>query len=225
MYGLVVNKDDSIIPDFPVIDNKITTGITYIAEKGKDSTWNITPSQDQYRDKSEWKIYYKNLEQINRSTRRYCNFGKISPSTPDIMSQKSVNCYQFLGQFSYFGPDDYDSTSRTSIDKKRLKVRVIEATYGGNFFYSENSLPQGNIPLCHGNVTDCISEIINKKYSTERGASFNIDVNILNDPVPGFAKDFVLYYQYSDDINYNVHTVYIKEEAHGKMVNIPVYKK
>ena len=95
------------------------------------------------------------------------------------MSPKHVNCYNFLGQFNYFGPDDYDPNIPILLKEKQLPIRVVEATYGGNFISSQTSIPQGNIPLCHGNVTEIISEIINKNYTIKVGATLDIDVDIL----------------------------------------------
>lgn len=219
MYGLVIHGDEKIVPDFPVTDSRITTGITYIAEKGGDSTWDAIPSQDQYRSNAEWNIYRKNLEIINGNKRKYATFGNVAATTPNIMIPKSVNCYQFLGQFNYFMPDDYDPNAPITTHERTLPIRVIEATYGGNLINSMAKLPQGNIPLCYGNVSEVVSRIINSNYSPEAGVTFQIDVNLLCDPAPGFQKDFLLHYQCTSE-NDKVYTVYVKEEAHEKQVII-----
>ena len=99
-YGLDADEDSDVIFNFKPRDIDHAVGIFLIAERGIDSTFDVNPSQDQYRGADEWALYRENLRTLKASPRPYFPL-RIPPENQlGIASPLQLAGYRFLGRLS-----------------------------------------------------------------------------------------------------------------------------
>ena len=99
-YGLEVEDKSDITVSFIPRDIAHAVGIFLIAERGADSTLEVSPSQDQYRGADEWLRYRENLRSIKASSRPY--FPLFNPPEEQLANSPplAIPGYRFLGRLS-----------------------------------------------------------------------------------------------------------------------------
>jgi SAM-dependent methyltransferase len=215
LHGLDFDPDDPFISDFGSAGIGLPFGVTILAEKGVRSTWQRIPSQDQYRDAAEWAEFRANLNRVKGSRRKYETFGR--PSSMDLARAplRWSKSFRYLGVMK--GPNDcsFDGTI-PPVAQKGLKI--IEASYGLNLV-GQPILRPGIVPLCAGNVTEQLAQLLNG----QDGAAMTVDVAVLGDPAPELPKELVVQYVYREDPSRTLREVRIASEAHGKPLVIPSF--
>ena len=220
VYGLQVEVTDPFICDFGNAVHSLPLGIVLIAEKGKSSSWDQVPAQDQYRSTDEWGRYRSNLTAINQCKRPLLSF-----STPSVFELahhplRKNKSFQFLGSYLFDKPNDFCGTVAPALgDTVATGIRVIEATYGGNVSRENMKMP-AVFPLCRGNVTGFLAQILDGQDS----ATLLLDVEFLGDPAPELSKDLHVMYYFQDDPLRQLREVYIPAEAHGQLLEITPLK-
>ena len=212
-YGLDFDPGDPFISDFGSAGIGSPFGIIIIAEKGANSSWNLVPSQDQYRDAEEWTTFRTNLERARSSARHYEAFASPSPSDLARVPLRWNKSFRYLGVMKAGGGPTFNGTIP---QPSKQGLKIIEASYGLNLVGHPMSRP-GIVPLCVGNITDKLAELVNG----QNGAQMTVDVTLLGDPAPDLAKALEVHYIYLDDPAKVLREVHIAEEAHGKQLTIP----
>lgn len=216
VYGLDVGIDDSLIGDFGNSSISNYFSIVLIAEKAKDSTWEVMPSQDQYRREKEWKHYRLFHARLKQASRPHVTFSTPTPLQLERQPLRRVKAFPYLGCYVPFAQTDYVRGEEQKLsDFVDGGIRVVEATYGWNNQREAMQAPSV-FPLCRGNVTDRLAGMINGSESCE----ITLDVQWLGDPAPGLPKDFRLLYYYASDPDRKLMEIYIPAEAHGKKLTI-----
>ena len=216
IYGLDFDPADPFISDFGSAGIGSPFGVTIVAEKGARSSSDRLPSQDQYRDASEWAIFRANLERIRSGPRPYEQFACPSPADVARSPLRWSKSFRYLGAQKGANDRTFDGTIPQASQKG---LKIIEASYGLNLL-GRPLLRPGILPLCAGNVTEQLSQRING----QNGTAMTIDVIVLGDPAPGLAKELVVYYVYLEDPAKGVREVRIAGEAHGQQLQIPPFR-
>ena len=69
------------MPDLGNPGAGMRTHVIIVAEKGESTTWENSPSQDQYRGDQEWQRYRVSLTQINASQRPNIRLLRPTPNS------------------------------------------------------------------------------------------------------------------------------------------------
>ena len=215
LYGLELDADDSLIGDFGSAGLNSAFGVVVLAEKGVQSSWDRSPSQDQYRDATEWRLFRANLARMRGSGRRYELFGR--PTSMDIarMPLRWSKSFRYLGAMKGANNRSFDGTIPPPLSQGLM---IIAASYGLNWLGRAISRP-GTVPLCVGNATEALAQVLNGR----NGVTITIDVAMLGDPAPGLAKDLAVQYVYLEDPLKRLREVHIPPEAHGQQLQIPSF--
>lgn len=216
LYGLEFDPDDPFISDFGSAGIGSPFGIAIIAEKGGQSSWERVPSQDQYRDAAEWATFRANLVRVKSSGRRYEIFGR--PSATDLARAplRWSKSFRYLGAMKAANDQSFDGALPRA---SQTGLKIIEASYGLNLL-GQPLLRPGIVPLCAGNTTEALGELVNG----QNGVEMTVDVALLGDPAPGLAKELVVYYLYLEDPGKMVRAIRIAGEAHGRQLKIPPFR-
>lgn len=212
LFGLEFDSDDTFISDFGSAGTGIGFGIIIIVEKGKNSSSDKMPSQDQYRGPDEWESYRANMRRMKESPRILEVFGSPSPLDMARQPLRWNRSFRYLGVFRG-AARDFDGEIP---QPQRTGIKIIEASYGLSLIGKPLIRP-GIVPLCIGNVTDQLSEIVNGQDQVE----IVIDVARLGDPAPDLGKDFKVSYIYMHEKIHVIHEIYIPAEAHGQTLTFP----
>jgi hypothetical protein len=221
IYALDLHREADSMPDLGDPGAGMRTHVIIVAEKGESTTWENTPSQDQYRGDQEWQRYRVSLAQINASQRPNIRLLRPTPTQLAGYGIRRVRGLNYLGVLDASSPETPDSApERALIDAATANgIRVIEATYGWN--QRASALPRtANVPLRRGNVTDIIAFLING----QDGCDIEIDVQAIGDPAPGLPKDLSVLYYNSSEPEPRVQSVYLAPEAHGKRLKISSWR-
>jgi hypothetical protein len=215
VYGLEFNLADNFISDFGSAGMGTPFGVAIIAEKGLQSSWERVPSQDQYRDAVEWDQYRTNFDRVRKCARQYEIFA--SPSSADLarLPLRWSKTFRYLGVMKDANDRSFDGIIPESAGKG---LKIIEASYGLNLIGQPMKRP-GIVPLCPGNVTEKISQMLNG-YN---GAIMTVDVTQLGDPAPDLAKELIVRYIYLEDPIRALCEARVRAEAHGQELRIPAY--
>lgn len=196
-----------LVSDWPLTN----LGVIFIAEKGFNSTWQISPTQDCYRGASEWKIWQKNLERIYVSKRPTWYFSKPSLTAHCSRCLPNRDSYSYVGYFAGLAQDDFDPNDSQGI-------LVKEATYGWNCYGKPVSHPAGN-NVAKGNATKFMRNLCIGMREVE----WTIDCCQIGDPANSLAKDLYLKWK-CPECNMSTHELYVQPEAHGKTIKIVCQK-
>src|ERR1043166_2707506 len=136
VYGLTVKPGDPLIQDFGNGSQGAAVGVVVIAEKGRDSTWNHVPSQDQYRSDGEWQRWREGVEHIQRSLRVYHNYGSLTEREFECRPPRRLKSFQFLGKFRPDEQWDFNPAQYAALELEGKPsiagIRIVKATYGWN---------------------------------------------------------------------------------------------
>jgi hypothetical protein len=218
IYGLDPDVNDDLITDFGNSPAGQSFGMLVVAEKGDHSSWNLIPSQDQYRSPEQWSVIRSNLREIQKSDRPLWRFAKPSPLDLLKVPLRRTKSFKYLGVFSALPHDSLpdDASGRTFSEPPERGIQIIEASYGLNVA-NETFRRCGGIPIYRGNVTEKVAAC----FTGCNGASLPIDVTYLEDPAPELGKDLRVTYYYAEDPHLSVRKAYVPAEAHGKTLVIP----
>jgi SAM-dependent methyltransferase len=102
-YKVVVPYNPAQQPTWGLIDNfepgAADAAIVAFAEKGVDSTWNVMPVQDAWRDAGRVKMYNEGLQHILRSPRAYVVLTLDEHKPPSLATHLPANNYHYVGHF------------------------------------------------------------------------------------------------------------------------------
>lgn len=216
VYALDVDLSDPLIADGGIPAAGMATYVTVIAEKGTNTDWRQTPSQDQYRGPVEWERYREHLARM-KASRRYAKFSHPNLSHVGYPLRK-VHGLRYLGCFEMPLPVIGERLRLDEFwnDEREEGIRIVEATYGWNQRFQEFA-HTGLMALFRGNVTGVLAYLFNGKNQCD----WDIDVNVIGDPAPGLPKDLTVLYYHADDPELRVKRIHVPEEAHGKRLIIP----
>ena len=208
IYGLIVDPADPFTTDLGSAGIGVPFGVAIIAEKGPESSWDRVPSQDQYRAAAEWAAFRANLDRMKKSQRQLETFA--SPSAGDLarVPLRWSKSFRYLGVLKTGDQTNFDGTIPEPAQKG---LKILEASYGLNLLGQPMSRP-GIVPLCVGNVTDALSQLLNGR----NGATIAVDVVQLGDPAPDLAKELIVRYIYLEDPAKILREVRVPAEAHGR---------
>ncbi|HQO34879.1 MAG TPA: hypothetical protein PLG59_09470 [bacterium] len=105
IYALEVFPNENIGVGCGLIENFVSDsvdaviGVFIIAEKDRDSTWQVTPTQDAYRSEEEWRTYFPNLSKIRASSRPFWTFKMPEQEELLRLPPKNIPGYRFVGRF------------------------------------------------------------------------------------------------------------------------------
>jgi hypothetical protein len=216
LFGLEFNPGDPFISDFGSAGIGSPFGVAIIAEKGPQSSWDRIPSQDQYREATEWAVFQANLDRIKRSARQYEIFSRPLAMDMARAPLRWSKSFSYLGVLKQANDRSFDGVIPTA-PKKGLKI--IEASYGLNCLGRSLSRP-ATLPVCVGNVTEKLGEQVNG----QNGVTLMVDVRVLGDPAPGLPKELSVYYVYLEDPTMMIREVRVTAEAHGRHLNLPPFR-
>jgi SAM-dependent methyltransferase len=217
IYGLNLKPDFEAIPDLGDPGSGMRTHVIMVAEKDEVTSWELSPSQDQYRSDKEWQRYRHNLGRMSTSPRPTIKVLQPIPTQTAGYAVRNVRGFRYLGVLDALST----STPKPPAEQPFLSgdrvpgIRVVEATYGWNQRFTTMSRT-ANVPLKRGNVTDVLAMAVNGQNECD----VEIDVTFLGDPAPGLPKDLTVLYYDAGDSNPHIQTVYIPAEAHGKRLRI-----
>ena len=216
VYALDVKIDDPLIADGGLPPAGLATYVTVVAEKGRETDWRMTPSQDQYRGAEEWGHYRDQLLRM-REASRPARFSRPGAGYMPAYPLRNVRGLRYLGCFD---PDLPVSAEPPSVDAfwsdTDAGIRVVEATYGWN--QRRAQLPHTGLMAIHrGNVTGILAFLLNGQPE----CSWEVDVNVIGDPAPGMPKDLIVLYYFAEDADQSVRRVHVAAEAHGQRLHIP----
>lgn len=216
IYGLDVKVGDETIADPGDPASGMRTHVIMIAEKGEQTSWDQSPSQDQYRGEEEWKLYRRNLEKMNASPRPRVTARRPTTVEASGYAARNIRGLDHLGLFDAFSVNPPRQSAKPG-DETERGIRIVEATYGLN--QRAAVMPRiANVPFRRGNVTAVLAMLINGQDECD----IELDVTTLGDPAPGLPKDLTVLYYNAGETNPRLHTVHIPEEAHGKRLKISV---
>jgi SAM-dependent methyltransferase len=219
IYGLEIEMTDKIICDFGSASLANPLGLIAIIEKGNQSSWEEIPSQDQYRDCSEWEKYHKNLLMIKKSDRSFNNFSAPSDEQMVKSPLRFIKSFRYLGCWSPLMRNDFQIETELCIPSGKQGIRIVEATYGENIF-GKKQIETAIFPLCRGNVTDRLGSFINGS----KEARLKISCEMLGDPAPHQAKDLRVMFFYNEDPERKTFEIYLEAEADNKILEIPIFE-
>jgi hypothetical protein len=80
-----------------IADDRQTIGIVAFAEKGMNSTWDVSPVQDAWRDARRVKQYNDNLGRLIRHSRPHLSLtcDDVTPLSPNT----NPHNYHYIGHF------------------------------------------------------------------------------------------------------------------------------
>jgi hypothetical protein len=218
LYGLEVDPAEDFIGDMGSAPLSEPFGIVVVAEKGRDSSWNIVPSQDQYRSADQWSRYRSQLIAMRASTRPYWKFSR--PNADDLarVPIRRSKSFRYLGVFAGLAPDEMldEGVGLNLPEPSRKGIQVVEASYGLNTLSQPFRRPS-IIPVCRGNVTEKIVALV----TGLDGGEWVIDAGYLGDPAPEMPKDLSVTYYHADDPMLRVRTAHVPAEAHGRKLILP----
>jgi hypothetical protein len=215
LYALEFDVDDSLIGDLGSAGINSAFGVVVIAEKGVQSSWDRSPSQDQYRDVTEWEAFRANLGRMRGSTRRYELFGRPTPMDVARVPLRWSKSFRYLGAMKDANDRSFDGTIPPP---PSTGLKIVAASYGLNLLGRVLSR-SGIVPLCAGNATEALSQMLNGR----NGVTMTVDVAMLGDPAPDLPKELVVQYVYLEDPTKRLREVRIPPEAHGQQLQIPTF--
>jgi hypothetical protein len=203
LYALEPSADD-FISDFGPPRGGLPLGFTVVAEKGPQSTSDVSPIQDQYRSARDADVYRNHLAEMSDAGRPQ-HFR--SPTAGELLQLgiRRSRSYRYLGVISAVTPQRRDEAG----------LRIMEATYGGNCLAS----PISRSAICsvyRGNATDVLASLANGF----REWRWTVDVRLLGDPAPGVGKDLEVYYVVGCDPQLRLQRAYLPAEAAGQILEL-----
>jgi hypothetical protein len=217
LYGLEIGPQDMIIGDFGSAGLGSPFAVVIIAEKGARSSWERVPLQDHYRDAAEWAVFRAQLDRFKNSARHYEVFSRPSPTDLARVSLRWSKSFRYLGVGNCANDRTFDGTIPQPLQKG---IKIIEASYGLNLLGLPLSRP-GIVPLCVGNATEKLSELLNGQDAVQ----MMVDAKLFGDPAPDLPKELLVYYVYQDDPAKALRKVHIAPEAHGQQLQILSYNQ
>jgi len=212
-YGMTFNPSDQFVSDFGNAGMGLPFSVIVIAEKGEQSTWDRIPSQDQYRQNVEWVVFRDNLQRVQKSARSYEVFACPSPQDLAQVPLRWNKSFRYLGVMKAANDRGFDGTIPRPLGSG---IKIIEASYGLNQIDPSLDRP-GTVPLCKGNATEKLAELLNGQPE----ADLMVDGNVIGDPAPNLPKELIVQYVHLDDPAKTLREVHIAAEAHGKKLRIP----
>jgi len=209
VYALRPNADD-FVSDLGPPRSGIAMGVTVIAEKGPQSTFEITPIQDQYRSDAGRIEYRNNLAAMVDGSH---GFTLEKPTSAELcrLDVRISRSFRYLGVIrSAPAGEDAVPTVRSN-SGLASGLHVLEATYGGNCIAHPPDRSAVSA-IYRGNVTHIIASMAN---GTDRW-QWRVDVATLGDPAPERGKDLEVYYVHSSDALQRLQRAYIPAEASGR---------
>jgi hypothetical protein len=210
-----LDADDSLIGDFGSAGFNSAFGVVILAEKDAQSSWDRSPSQDQYRDATEWKFVPR---KFGAHTRLRTLPRVIRPPHAHRFSPDAAAVEQIV-------PLPWRDEGRERSELRRNDsaftepgLMIIAASYGLNWLGRAVSRP-GTVPLCVGNVTEALSQMLNGR----NGVTMTVDFAMLGDPAPELPKELAVQYVYLEDPLKRLREVRIPPEAHGRQLQIPTF--
>lgn len=202
MYGVIPDQSD-FLSDFGPPRDQIPIGLTILAEKGDNSTWQELPSQDVYRDTKETNSYRSALAQMEPPV--FAEFSAPTSAELVRLGLRHSKSYKYLGVYRLGEP----------LDASCEGIRIVEASYGTNCTWS--SLTRSAlVPIYNGNVTAAVASMANGLDRWE----WTVNVELLGDPAPGVAKALEVRFWHSRDKVPHIRTVLVPAEAHGKVLTL-----
>ncbi len=215
IYNLDVKVEDETIPDPGDPASGMRTHVIMIAEKGEQTSWEQSPSQDQYRGGEEWALYRRNLGRMNASPRPKFTARRPTSTEASGYAARNIRGLDHLGLFDAFSANPPRQATPPAPDDTERGIRIVEATYGWN--QRAAVMPRiANVPFRRGNVTAVLAMLVNGQQECDIG----LDVTTLGDPAPGLPKDLTVLYYDAGEANPRLHRLHIAEEAHGKRLQI-----
>ena len=149
------------------------------------------------------------------SARCYELFGRPTPMDIARMPLRWSKSFRYLGAMKDANDRSFDGTIPPP---PTTGLKIVAASYGLNWLGRTMSRP-GTVPLCVGNVTEALSQMLNGR----NGVTMTVDVAMLGDPAPELPKELAVQYVYLEDPLKRLREVSIPPEAHGRQLQIPTF--